>query len=74
MPDILLIWQKTFGKWSVQELFNYQDGSMLKYTIAKRYTGKSNINVDKNWITPDKIISDKKETPEDEVLERAIVN
>ncbi len=74
LKDTLLVWQKTFGKWSVQELVNYPDESMLKYTIAKRYTGKSKINIDKNWILPDKIISDKKETSEDEVLERAILN
>ncbi len=74
LKNILIVWQKTFGKGSVQELVNYSDGSMLKYTIAKRYTGKSKINVDKNWITPDKIISDKKETPEDEVLEWALEN
>lgn len=74
IKDSLLVWQKTFGKWSVQELINYQDWSMLKYTIAKRYTGKSKINVDHNWIIPDKIISNKKESLEDDILEWAIKN
>lgn len=74
VPDVLLVWEKTFGKWSVQELFNYEDGSMLKYTIAKRYMGKSQINIDKIWISPDKIIINKKETPEDEVLQWALIN
>jgi carboxyl-terminal processing protease len=74
VPGVLLVWEKTFGKWSVQELFNYEDGSMLKYTIAKRYMGKSQINIDKIWISPDKILVNKKDTPEDEVLEWAILN
>lgn len=74
LPGALLVGEKTFGKWSVQELVNYQDWSMLKYTVAKRYTGKSHTNVDKNGIVPHKIISNKKDTPEDEVLEWAIKN
>lgn len=73
-PKALLVGVKTFGKWSVQELYNYQDGSMLKYTIAKRYMWKSQINIDKVGISPDKLIIDKKDTPEDEVLEWAIKN
>ncbi|MDD3262670.1 MAG: S41 family peptidase [Candidatus Absconditabacteria bacterium] len=74
VPGVLLVGEKTFGKGSVQELFNYEDGSMLKYTIAKRYMGKSQINIDKIGISPDKILVNKKDTPEDEVLEWAILN
>lgn len=74
VPNALLIGEKTFWKWSVQELLNYQDGSMLKYTIAKRYMGKSQVNINKVGISPDKLIINKKDTPEDEVLEWALKN
>lgn len=71
-PKSLLIGQKTFGKWSVQDLITYSDGSMLKYTIAKWYMWKSDKNIDKIGISPDIKITDDKETSEDEILQRAI--
>lgn len=74
LPTTLLIGQRTFWKWSVQEMLYYDDGSMLKYTVAKRYTWKLQKNIDKIGISPDKLISNTKETPEDDVLERAIAN
>lgn len=74
VADILLVWQKTFGKWSVQELVNYIDGSMLKYTMAKRYSWKSQTNIDWIGILPDKIISNIPNDSEDLVLKRAIEN
>lgn len=74
LPSTLLIGQKTFGKWSVQEMLYYEDGSMLKYTVAKRYTGKMQKNIDKVGVSPDKLMNNKKETLEDEVLDRAIAN
>ncbi|MDR0772038.1 MAG: hypothetical protein LBF15_03155 [Candidatus Peribacteria bacterium] len=33
--------ENSFGKGSVQTLKEYTDGSSLKYTIAKWFTGKS---------------------------------
>lgn len=51
----LLIWEKTYGKWSVQEPFILDDGSILKITIGKWYTPK-NQNIDKDGIKPDIII------------------
>ncbi len=44
-PESIIIWEKSFGKGSVQSLKNYSDGSTLKYTSAKWYTWKN-----KNWI------------------------
>jgi len=74
LKKALIVWEKTFWKWSVQEIFNYNNGSMLKYTIAKWYTWKSKTNIDKIGILPDITVSDKIDTIEDEVLEWAINN
>jgi len=67
----ILIWEKSYGKGSVQEVLNYIDGSMLKFTIAKRYTGKKQINVNDNGIDPDFVIPNKEETEMDDTLEAA---
>lgn len=55
-PNILLIGETTYGKWSVQTMKGYYDGSMLKYTIAKWATGKTQKQIDKIGISPDKEI------------------
>lgn len=52
-----LIGQKTFGKWSVQMLDQYDDGSSIKYTVARRYTGKSQTAIDRVGIMPDLVIA-----------------
>ncbi len=52
-PKITLIWEKTYGKWSVQTMRSYYDGSMFKYTIAKWATWKNQNQIDKIWISPD---------------------
>lgn len=48
----ILVWKKSYGKWSVQKPFDLSDWSMLKLTIAKWFTPKD-VNIDKEWITPD---------------------
>ncbi len=48
---VKLVWTKTFGKWTIQTLKEFRDGSSLKYTIWKWYTPK-NENVCKKWILP----------------------
>jgi C-terminal peptidase prc len=53
VKNSVLVWSKTYGKWSAQTLVQYTDGSILKYTIAKWYTGKSNKNIDGVWFNPD---------------------
>lgn len=40
-PEATIIGEKSFGKGSVQSLKNYYDGSTLKYTSAKWFTGKT---------------------------------
>jgi len=52
-PESTIIWEQSFGKWSVQSLKNYKDGSTLKYTTAKWYTGKTRQGIDAVGINPD---------------------
>lgn len=47
-PNIITIWENTYGKWSVQALKEFQDGSSLKYTVARWYTWKTMTGID--WI------------------------
>ena len=48
----ILVWKKTYGKWSVQQPFDMQDGSLLKITVAKWFTPKW-VNIDEEGISPD---------------------
>lgn len=52
-PNITFVWEKTYGKWSVQTMKQYYDGSTFKYTIAKWYTGKTQTGIDQVGISPD---------------------
>ena len=52
---VKLVWTKTFGKWTIQTLKEFQDGSSLKYTIWKWYTPNGE-NVCKKWVLPGKWI------------------
>ena len=46
-----IIWMQTFGKWSIQAVEDFKDGSSLKYTVWKWYS-PNDVNIDKEWITP----------------------
>ena len=52
-PDTIIIWEKSFWKGSVQDIKSYSDGSSLKYTIAKWFTGKTQTWIDGVGISPD---------------------
>lgn len=52
-PNITVIGEQSFGKGSVQSLKTYYDGSTLKYTSAKWFTGKTKLGIDGIGITPD---------------------
>lgn len=52
-PEMTIIWEKSFWKGSVQSLKNYFDGSTLKYTSAKWFTGKTKTGIDWIGISPD---------------------
>lgn len=55
-PDMQVIWEKSFGKGSVQTIRSYVDGSSLKYTVAKWFTGKSNAGIDGVGIEPNTLL------------------
>ena len=57
-----IVGEKSFGKGSVQELVNYDDGSSLKVTIAKWYTPKG-INISESGIKPDVEVAVATTTP-----------
>ena len=50
-----LLGEKTFGKGSVQQVINLNDGRTLKVTVARWYTPKGK-TINKEGITPDKIV------------------
>ena len=56
----ILVWEKSYGKWSVQEPFGFSDWSQIKFTIAKWFT-PNDINIDKDWIKPDIEVKFKKQ-------------
>ena len=68
---------KSFGKGSVQELINFDDGSSLKVTIAKWYT-PNGVNISEHGIVPDVVsvatttMKDKKGNILDSQLYKAI--
>ena len=51
----VIVWEKSYGKGSVQEPFIMEDGSMMKLTIGRWYTPKEK-NIDADGITPDILI------------------
>lgn len=48
----IIVWNKSYWKWSVQKPFELNDWSMLKLTVAKWFTPKW-FNIDLDWIVPD---------------------
>lgn len=57
-----VVGEKTFGKGSVQELVNFDDGSALKVTIAKWFT-PAGVNISESGIKPDIEVSFGTSTP-----------
>lgn len=57
-----VVGQKTFGKGSVQELVNFDDGSALKVTIAKWFT-PAGVNISESGIKPDIEVAAATSTP-----------
>lgn len=68
---------KSFGKGSVQELINFDDGSSIKVTVAKWYT-PNGVNISEHGIVPDieekatTTLKDKKGNVLDNQLYKAI--
>lgn len=55
----ILIWTKSYWKWSVQNVFDLNNGWILKLTIAHWFTPDNTV-IEWVWITPD-VISEFKE-------------
>lgn len=75
-PEVTIIWEQSFWKGSVQSLKKYNDGSTLKYTSAKWFTGKLRNAIDGIGITPDEFLEIDTDllqsSNKDNQLERAI--
>jgi len=66
-----IIGDKTFGKGTVQELKQYSDDSLFKYTISKWLTPKGTW-IDKIGITPDIQVTDLVENGQDPIITKAL--
>jgi len=69
----ILIWEKSYGKWSVQQPFTMDDGSLLKLTVAKWFTPEGK-NIEVDGISPDievKFLDEDYENSYDRQLEEA---
>jgi len=55
-PEATLLWEQSYWKWSVQRMKEYNDGSLLKYTIARWYTGWTETSIDWIGLTPDVLL------------------
>lgn len=69
-----IIGQQSFGKWSIQTIRNYSDGTTLKLTTAYRSLGKSNTSIQDIGLATDYVIIDDPLTPQDEVIEYVVNN
>ena len=67
----VIIGDVTFGKGSVQQVYQLSDGSELRVTIARWYT-PNNSSITKEGITPDIIVEMEFDAEEDIQLARAI--
>jgi carboxyl-terminal processing protease len=67
----LLIGEQTFGKGSVQTLFDLSDGSMLRITSAHWYTPKGR-QINGEGLRPDLVVSPSLDAEEDLQLQAAI--
>lgn len=70
-----IIGETTFGKGTVQEVSNLQDGSVLKLTVAEWLTPKGR-SIQKNGITPDievKLTEEDRTAKKDPQMDRALL-
>jgi len=68
----LLVGEKTFGKGTIQEPLQLEDGEGLHMTIAKWLTPRGIWVNDEEGLTPDVLVEDNPDTESDEQLQRAI--
>ena len=67
--QVKLVGSKTYGKGSVQQVVQFPNNSLIKYTIAIWYIADQWVSIDKVWIQPDINVVDNPYTFKDEVLE-----
>ncbi len=67
----VLIGETTFGKGSVQSLFDLSDGSLLRVTTARWFTPKGR-QIQDSGLEPDIVVVDDPEAEPDEQLEAAV--
>jgi len=66
-----LIGTQTFGKWSIQTLYEFSDKDSLKYTIGRRY-GPSGTNIDMEWVMPDIVVEFNRELYAEERIDNQL--
>lgn len=66
--QVKLIGSQSFGKGSVQEVVEFPEHSLLKYTVALRQIADQKESLDKKGLKPDLERKDDPLTPEDELL------
>ncbi len=69
--DALIIGEKSYGKGSVQELIDLDEGASLKVTVAHWLTPQDH-QISKKGIQPDVVIQDMEEKDENDVLQEAV--
>lgn len=68
-PDkVTLIGVKSYGKGSVQEVVEFQEWSLLKYTVALWHIADQGVSLNHKGLSPDLMLSDDPQTIQDEVL------
>ncbi len=65
---IKLIWKKSYGKGSMQEVVEFAEHSVLKYTLALRNLADQDFTINQKGLSPDLVLEDDPNTEKDEVL------
>jgi len=64
--------EASFGKGSVQSLYDLDGGATLKVTIARWETPEGTYVTTENKLQPDVLVKDNLETVKDEILDKAL--
>ena len=66
---VTIIGTASYWKWTMQEVVELSDHSLLKYTLALRKVADQKYSINKIWIIPDQEFLDDPKTPQDELLD-----
>ena len=67
---VQLVGSQSYGKWSVQQVVQFPNDAIIKYTIAVWYIADEDTTINNVWLSPDIYVVDNPYTMKDEVLER----